>query len=242
MIFCSFLISVFLLLVIGNVQTSYGQSVQSSPSLFPHDSKPYNVTMAKWLERYWNWLASIPEDVHPRGDTTGKNCGTDQAGPVWYLDLPVERPMKQTRYCEIPEDKAIFVPVFVSECDQTVTSVHNYDELGNCAKEENKNANMKFHIDGKPLLEINPTSEEHYSLYRTLSDLFNMTWIENNVVRAEPGPVEAVSDGYFVIVQPLPLGDHQMYIQSNRLGTGPDMGENEIKYNIKIVKNESSSS
>jgi len=193
--------------------------------------------MGKWLERYWIWLASIPKDVHPRGGT-GENCGTDQVGPVWYLDLPVDRPMKQTRYCEIPEDKAIFVPVLVSQCDKTVASVHNYEGYIDCAKKDNENGNMKFHIDGKPLLEINPTSEEHYSLYRTLSDLFNMTWIENNVVGADPGPVEAASDGYFVIVQPLPLGDHQMYIESNLLV----LGQNEITYNIKIVKNESSSS
>ena len=249
LVFCSFFISIFLLLVIGNAQTSYEQSVQSLPTLFPHDSKPFNVTMGKWLERYWIWLASIPKDVHPRGDTTGANCGTNQAGPIWYLDPPVEQPQPNatTFYCEIPENKAILVPLFVSECDPTVLNNPTDSQISECTKMENDRANIIFDIDGNRFVQIKGTSqsEEQYSLYRTTSDFFNISFAENNIFDADSGTYRAQADGYFVIVQPLPLGDHEMSIYHNRLVSEPGKKPQpavDVSYNIKIIKNRNSSS
>jgi hypothetical protein len=240
---------VFLLLVIGSVQTSYEQPVQSIPSLFPHNSNPFNASMGKWLERYWIWVASMPKDVHPRGDTTGKNCGTNQSGPVWFLDPPVEQPKKNSTsfYCEIPEGKAIFVPIFVGECDATVLKNPTDSDISICAKEGNDNAAIKFDIDGKRFVEIRGTdrSEEQYSLYRTTSDFFNISFVKNNIFDASTGLYRAQADGYFAIVQPLPLGDHKMYIYNSRLVTDPEEKSKlpvDVSFNIKIVKNQNSSS
>jgi hypothetical protein len=244
-LFAAFIVVV----VFGSIQTSYQQPVQSSPILFPHDSKPFNVTMGKWLERYWIWLASIPEDVHPRGDTTGENCGTNQAGPIWYLDPPVEQPQPNstTFYCEIPENKAILVPIYVGECDPTVLDNPTDSQISECAKMGNDRANIKFDLDGKRFVEIKGTSqsEEQYSLYRTASDFFNISFVENNIFEADSGTYRAQADGYFVILQPLPLGDHEMSIYSNRLVSEPGKKPTppiDVSYNIKIVKNQNSSS
>ena len=246
--------AVLLLAVIGSIQISYEQPVQSLPSLFPHDSKPFNVTMAKWFERYWNWTASIPREVHPRGDTTGKNCGTNQNGPVWFLDPPIDLAKGEQPffYCEIPEDKAIFVPLIVGECDGTVfKNAKNVTdaEISKCAKEGNDQGNIKFSIDGKTLLETKKTSQskEDYSLSRTSSDFFNISFVDKNIfTNTTSGPWRAQADGYFAIVQPLSLGDHKMLIQNNVLKIEPDekalMHLLQIGYNIKIVKNQNSSS
>lgn len=248
LIFCSFFISVILLLVIGNVQTSYEQSVQSSPSLFPHDSKPFNDTMGKWLERYWIWFASIPEDVHPRGDTTGVNCGTNQAGPIWYLDPPIQQPTDNTTrfYCEIPENKAIFVPIFLSECDSTIAGVKTDEDISGCTKPESDRAHIKFDIDGKSFVKIKSTSQskEQYSLHRTTSDFFNISFVENNEFGVDSGTYRAQSDGYFAIVQPLPLGDHEMYVYNDQQEIPPKDPKPAVAvtFHIKIVKNQNSSS
>lgn len=253
LIFCSFFISAFLLLVIGNVQTSYEQSVQSSPTLFPHDSKPFNMTMGKWLERYWIWVAAIPKDVHPRGDTTGVNCGTNQTGPIWYLDPPVKQKQENAYrlYCEIPENKAIFVPILLSECDEDLlrgllnkTTITD-SEISDCTKMENDRGIIKFGIDGKTFISVNGTtqSEEEYSLYRTTSDFFNIFIVKNNIFEDAPsGTYRAQADGYFAIVQPLPLGDHEIEIYNHR----PQSVDNPVAVNaifdVKIVKNQNSSS
>jgi hypothetical protein len=204
--------------------------------------------MGKWLERYWIWVASMPKDVHPRGDTTGGNCGTNQNGPVWFLDPPVDQPMLKTFYCEIPEDKAIFVPVIVGECDPTILDNPTDSNISDCAKVGNDQGNLKFSIDGKTLLEIGKTSQskEDYSLYRTTSDFFNISFVKNNIFDASTGIYRARADGYFAIVQPLPLGDHEMLIQSNVLKSEPDakaeMRLSQALFKIKVVKNQNSSS
>ena len=33
----------------------------------------------------WQWMASIPLDVHPGLDETGANIGQGQSGSVWFL-------------------------------------------------------------------------------------------------------------------------------------------------------------
>ena len=144
--------AVILLLGMVSIQTSHAQSNQSIPNLFPHNSKPFNVTMEKWLERYWIWVASMPKDIHPRGDTTGKNCGTNQNGPVWFLDPPVEQPMLKSFYCEIPEGKAIFVPLLVGECDPTILEDPTDSNISVCAKEGGDQGNIKFRLTERHFL------------------------------------------------------------------------------------------
>ena len=223
------------------------QSNQSIPNLFPHNTKPFNVTMEKWLERYWIWVASMPKDIHPRGDTTGENCGTNQNGPVWFLDPPVEQPMVKSFYCEIPEGKAIFVPLLVGECDPTILEDPTDNNISACAKEGNDQGNIKFSIDGKTLLEIKKTSQsqEQYSLYRTTSDFFNISFVDNNIYDVPTGTYRAQADGYSAIVQPLALGDHEMFMQNNVLKIQPDakslMLLNQVSFHIKVVKNQNSS-
>jgi hypothetical protein len=251
---CSLFGAFIVLVIFASVQTSYEQLVQSSPTLFPHDSKPFNVTMGKWFERYWNWAASIPRDVHPRGDITGKNCGTNQNGPVWFLDPPIElaKAEQPIFHCEIPEGKAIFVPLIVGECDGTVPTLPKNatdKDFYICASSGNNQGAIRFSIDGKPLLETKKTSPspEDYSLYRTTSDFFNISFVDKNIFTdIASGPWRALADGYFSIVQPLSLGDHKMFIQNTVLQESPDRNPEThtllIGYNIKIVKNQNSSS
>jgi hypothetical protein len=244
---CLFM-AVILLMLIVSIQTSNAQSSQNLPTLFPHDSKPFNATMGKWLERYWIWVASIPKDIHPRGDTTGQHCGTNQNGPVWFLDPPVEQPLIKSFYCEIPEGKAIFVPLLVGECDATVLEDPTDSNISACSKEGNDQGNIKFSIDGKTLLEIKKTSQsqEHYSLYRTTSDFFNISFIDNNIFDASTGTYRAQADGYIAIVQPLALGDHEMFIQNNVMKIQPDakalMHLLQVSFHIKVIKTQNSTS
>ena len=44
--------------------------------------------------------------------------------------------------------------------------------------------------------------------YRIASQPFDMTFPENNVFGARPGPTRAVSDGYWIFLKPLSLGKH----------------------------------
>jgi hypothetical protein len=219
-------------------------SVQNQPEIYPHNSKPFNATMGEWFERYWIWMASIPKSIHPREDTTGKNCGTYQNGPVWFLDPPVGlSKIKGPFPCEIPEGKAIFVPLLVGECDRTIQKSNQTDkDILDCAREGNQPGFTNFKIDGKPIVVIKQLSkaDEQYRLYRTTSDFFNITWVENNKVNATPGIYRAVADGYIAIAKPLSLGNHNMSFDTHVFLPDPLTVDINVLFNIKVVSNRSS--
>ena len=51
-------------------------------AVFPADSKPYGLTYDEWTAKWWQWGYSIPKDINPAYDDTGKNCAQKQNGPV----------------------------------------------------------------------------------------------------------------------------------------------------------------
>jgi hypothetical protein len=77
---------------------------------FQADSKPYGLTYGEWTARWWQWAYSIPKDVNPAYDDTGRYCTQGQSGPVWFLTGTYGHPVD--RYCTIPFGKAILFPKF----------------------------------------------------------------------------------------------------------------------------------
>jgi hypothetical protein len=57
-------------------------------------------------------------------------------------------------------------------------------------------------IDGRPLKEIDR--------YRIASDVFNVTYPEGNTAGLPPQVSEAVSDGYWIMLEPLKPGGHEI--------------------------------
>ena len=79
-------LAVISLLVVGTLMPSIMKfSYAANIGVFPADSKPYGLSYGEWTARFWQWLHSIPKQDNPAADTTGKNCGLKQTGPVWFL-------------------------------------------------------------------------------------------------------------------------------------------------------------
>jgi len=183
--------------------------------------------------------------MHPRNDISGEKCSVNQSGPVWFLDVPISSEVvTKTLKCEIPQGRAIFVPLLVGECDTAEVESLNDVELTKCAKQGNDGGNIRLSIDGNNLLMINGTSqnEKDYSLYRTTSDYFDIYWTESNYFEAPAGTYRAIADGYFVIINPLPIGNHQIDLRT--IVYNPLIIENDlvvdITYDIKIVSSQNS--
>lgn len=232
---------VFFVLIIGVGIIASLNHAQSVANLYPHESKPFNYTMAEWLEKYWNWTASIPAEMHPKNDISGETCGINQSGPVWFLDFPISSGMvTKTLECEIPEGKAIFVPLLVGECDTAESGSDS--ELSQCAKQGNDGGNIIFSIDGKRLLSIDRTSQSQhdYSRYRTTTDFFNIYWPTGNLYDLPNGTFRGIADGYFAIIQPPPIGDHKINFLTSVFSPYQfdyNLSMN-ITFNIKIVKSQ----
>ena len=57
---------------------------------------------------------------------------------------------------------------------------------------------------------LDGTKLEDLKDYRVQSPLFDVTLPDNNIFQGKPGPTKAVSDGYWVLLQPLSPGKHEL--------------------------------
>jgi hypothetical protein len=103
------------------------------------------------------------------------------------------------------------------------------DELHTCATEdESSNPGLFLSVDGKEFKELDN--------YRVHSRSFNFTNPEDPLLPGEPGPSLAASDGYWVILDPLPPSKHGIYFKASL--TNPTTGilfySDDLKYTINV--------
>jgi hypothetical protein len=191
------------IIIINSSQSAQAQnSVSPNALVFPVDSKPYGKSYADWSAIWWQWLLSIPKDKSPAGDSTGGNCGTNQQGPIWFLAGTFGGAAERT--CTIPSGKAIMFSALNSECSYAeYPDEKTESDLLECAKTfQDQTTSAQVTING--------TAIENLDKFRIQSPLFNVTLPENNVFGISSGPTQAVSDGLWVILKPLPVGEHKI--------------------------------
>lgn len=165
-------------------------------------SKPFNATYADWTEKWWKWSYAIPWDKNPSYDDTGRYCGEDQSGPVWFLTLSYDHPV--TRTCEIPQNTALLITLLNSECSYAeFPSLKTEQELRECAKRmQDLVVGVNSTLNGITL----PNLEN----YRIQTDLFNFTLPKNNILNLTSQTTQAVADGNWLFLKPLPAGMHKL--------------------------------
>jgi hypothetical protein len=106
-------------------------------------------------------------------------------------------------------------------------------ELRQCAKEDQDNVrNVQLVVDG--------ISIDDWREYRVSSPLFNITLPENNILGLPPQQTQAVSDGYFIMLKPLPVGEHIIDSSGNLVDvttTGTLNFVSEVRYHISVQPN-----
>ena len=193
----------FFIISIISSQFAQAQNIASPNTLvFPVDSKPYGKSYAEWSAIWWQWLLSIPEDKNPAGDPTGERCETNQQGPIWFLAGTFGGAAERT--CTIPSGKAIMFPPINSECSYAeYPDEKTESDLLECAK------TFQDQVTSAQVT-INGTAIENLDKFRIQSPPFNVTLPENNVFGISPGQTQAVSDGIWIILKPLPVGEHKI--------------------------------
>jgi len=177
------------------------------------DSSPFNVTYAEWTSKWWQWAYSIQKDVHPAFDDTGKYCKEEQNEPVWFFPGTFQHSV--IRHCDIPSGVGILLPILNSECSFAEhPTMKTEEELRNCAKIIQDTVIPQYAT-------LNGILIENLTYYRIQSDLFNFTLPENNILNLPPQITQAVSDGNWIFLKPLPNGQHHL----------------EFKGDVKIINN-----
>ncbi len=195
-------------LIIPAAQNTSSISEESiSDFIFERGSHPYNITYPDWTAKWWQWAYSVPKDRNPAYDDTGKYCSENQKTPVWFLTLSFGHTV--TRTCDIPNNTALLATLLNSECSYAEnTRLTNESELKNCAKAQQDHV---IH----PMASLNGIEIPNLENYRIQSDLFNITLPANNILGLPAQTTQAVSDGNWLFLKPLPVGRYELKLKGN---------------------------
>jgi uncharacterized protein YecT (DUF1311 family) len=156
------------------------------------------LTLGQWAQRYWGWLLSKSAGGNPVLDITGERCADEQSGPVWFL-AGGDANSHIRRRCKIPRGKYLFLPAFAQ-------MLIAQKELGKtCAElEKAQIGRAGFGAQRGVFVKIDGERFDNLLDYRPYSVKCGPIMGINEQTIAE----QAMFYGTFVLLQPLPPGDH----------------------------------
>ncbi len=207
--------------------------------VFPVGSNPYGKSYQEWSDTWWQWAYSIPADVNPLFDETGVNAAQGQSGPVWFLCGVLNVSGSAERSITVPKGKALLFPILNAEWDNLCPPLDPQpapEDLVNVLQTD-----LAGFLDTVDALECDLDGTQIPGLlgYRVgPGGPFSVTFPEGNVFQAFGcSNVTAgtyfpfVSGGYYLMLSPLPSGDHTLHFSGHStLGFGL-----EITYHIQVA-------
>jgi hypothetical protein len=211
----SLVIPIFLIL-----PTAFGQDT-NSVELLPMGDKPYGLNYEDHVINYQKYILSIPLDKSPGSDTTGELCtyGQDAANStIFYLNGNPGGEV--TRTCTIPSGLGLFIPIITVEFSTAEAPNTTVEELHRLAKNDQDNVKtLSLKINDKEF------SYDELKKYRTHTRDFQVTFPENAIFGAKPGPSTAVADGFHVFTTPLSPGNYTVSFGGSLVCLGVDCTE-----------------
>jgi hypothetical protein len=208
----------------------HASTTNMSEAIFPPESTPYGTSYPEWAAKWWTWILSIPKNEHPSLDTTGERCSVEQRDEnVWFLAHTFGGTVE--RNCQVPEGKAILIPLLTGECDfLSDPTIQNEAGLAKCAWSGVQGAVYDLRINGTLITNLDE--------YKVTSPLFDLVIPADNAYGGGPiGPTQAVAAGIYLLLEPLPVGMHRIEF-SNSIMDNPLLGTfgyaEKVAYNLGI--------
>lgn len=159
--------------------------------LVPTTETVSGVSQVEWSQRWWQWAFSFESIRSPVADRTGAMCASRQSGDVWFL-AGTYGTRRTERACTVPYGKTLFFPLI------------NYLTLRGQGTNEScmSLASRAAALTSEPsalVLDVDGTRYENLRVHRLATPCFSIV----------PGEkADAVADGYYVAIRPLPRGTH----------------------------------
>jgi hypothetical protein len=174
---------------------------------------------------------------NPQIDTTGENGVVRQRGSVWFL-AGVFGGGTVTRISSLPEGKALFFPVFndveintPNVCGSGPDNVPVKILRAMSAANVNRAANLSVTVDGIVVKNLRRVQSEVFEIALPANSIFVPLCPRSSVPAGVYSP--AVSDGYYVLLNPLRVGNHTLHFYAeNPAGTLAQS----VTYNLTVVK------
>jgi hypothetical protein len=231
---------------------------------FPINGKPFGVSYDDWISKYFKWDFSLSTDqFKPRAG----GCLVNNVGSMVMLMNTVEDSPPEQQ-CKITSKQGIMIPLWIAWCDSGNDLVHLKNpsakgdqldqELTNCARSTYNLGNIvsEVLVDGHRVANLNvklsldPISG---ALNYNKNSLNNITEIYTKGFTAtlppnshqasnNPGTWRAGSQGWWVFLKPLPIGEHKIFYNIRVTPTGAltSPGTNphfaDIAYSFHVIK------
>lgn len=209
-----------------------------SAKVFSPDANVFGMSYGDWSAAWWQYVLSIPVSENPVLDETGEFCGIGQSGgPIFFLVGAVTgEPV--TRDCTAPAGKALVVPILNVECSNVEDpdaelSFYggNAHEMRMCAAGHADNIvvqSLNVTIDRKKIQDLRP--------FRVQSPLFdfNMPEEDNFLDLSGVTSGSAVSDGYWIIIEPLRPGEYELHFEGEAHLTDEFTFYMDVTYNLTV--------
>jgi len=206
------------------------------------DGVQFGATYSEWSARWWQWLLSFPADSNPNFDTTGAACDAGQTGPVWFLAGVFGGTV--TRTCTIPAGKAIFFPVLNNVTFSPFPTEGIADLRAQAAGPIDGTTLLKATLDGAELRGLRNLRVQSpaFSFVVPVGGLLGPGACEPLFVPTTDPPLPprpqgllcnpAVSDGFWVLLAPLPSGGHVLRFRGQ---FGADFNL-DVTYNLRVLR------
>ena len=211
------------------VATSQLQASSIENSIIQVDEIVDGQSVEEYVNTWWQWAFSMPQDISPIKDYTGQHCGVGQQGDVWFLAGGFGTSTINRR-CEVPAGKHLFFPVINMvyfprhegsqyTCEQAKASA---------ALNNDKLLDIYVELNGEPAW--NPASTRMAS--SDCFDLLGKVSQDHNPPKIYP----AATDGYWLMLKPLESGTHTLKFQAGYDREGGAFGRmaQDIEYELIV--------
>jgi hypothetical protein len=181
----------------------------------------YGQTIGNWGHAWWQWALNFPTADNPILQDGNVDCSVGQSGKVWYLAGTFGGAAERT--CSIKKGKALFFPlfngIFWTPLDPAVPE--------DCTDEQSCRAGVgalidtitswTCTVDGTPCV-------QSYQIVRAQSDARPFNILDGSILTDlgyAPGVREiSIADGYWVMLDPLPPGEHTIHFTATASAFG----------------------
>jgi hypothetical protein len=183
---------------------------EGNPGIARADNNPYGKTYNEWGAEWWKYVMSFPATTSPLNDATGANCAAGQSGPVFFLvGTPGGEATRDE--CVVPVGKSILFPILNGMCA--------VPDDGPTVAGMKKVCTDTFDLVDVATVTVDGREPDNLlDKYRFPSPIFSYTGAIDNPYDSAMtwcAPVcyegfreSAFSDGYWVLLHPLPPGEH----------------------------------
>lgn len=185
----------------------------ASVKIYPIDCMPCGRTWDEWVQLWWKWCYSEAMEKSPPSDDSGELCSKGQIyEKVWFLAGTYGGPPLE-RACNVPKGRSIFFPL-LNDLISFTTDPHlkTEDELRLYAKRDlDETSSLFLTIDDVQVGDLKTMAK-----YRISSSMFEIL-LPPKGSNSSPVRTRAVSDGYWVFLEPLQVGDHEIKFGGEKL-------------------------